>query len=238
MERIVRSVFVQRAEALLSRLRGRQRAASDVRIGLMIGVHRNLVRQIRSTKPRVQLQRVQRRHRGAALLQAWSTDWAYLTPSGLPRDLPIRAAEGEPNFETLVREHMPAVSTGTAIAELRRSGAIRLLPDEQVRFRSRSPRPAGLTEASIAAAAQHLQELAATLLHNLKSPEQQRPCEGIDPVVIDAQRLAMVRQIIARRTRNFLDTLAAELANEAPASPGAQGVQVGVTVFSHEPTTD
>ena len=60
MERVLRAVFVDRAERLLSQDRSRARSANDLRIGLMIGVHRNFVREIRTTKPRVQLEKVQR----------------------------------------------------------------------------------------------------------------------------------------------------------------------------------
>ncbi|HVA41821.1 MAG TPA: hypothetical protein VNF49_14225, partial [Candidatus Binataceae bacterium] len=85
MERIVRSVFVEQATRLLSGGRGRQ-TPSDVRIALMIGVDRNLVQKIRTTKRPEQLRRVQRRHRTTALLEAWATDWRFLTSAGSPRD--------------------------------------------------------------------------------------------------------------------------------------------------------
>ncbi|MGH8254603.1 MAG: DUF6502 family protein [Steroidobacteraceae bacterium] len=234
MERILRSVFVERAERLLTETRGSRRPDSDVRIALIIGVHRNFVRQIRATKPRVQLEKVQRRHRGDALLQAWATDWQFLTSAGLPRDLPMYAPEGEASFDALVRQCLPGVSTGTVMTELRRSGAIRQLPDERVRLRARTARPPGMTEASIAAAAQRLEQLAATQLHNLTVPDQPRFCEGLDGVAVDAQRLAIVRQTIARRAQNFLDSLAAELVSEAAPNSANPTVRVGLTVFSHE----
>ena len=236
MERVLRAVFVDRAERLLSQDRSRARSANDLRIGLMIGVHRNFVREIRTTKPRVQLEKVQQRHRGAALLQAWASDWQFLTATGQPRDLPVRASEGEsPSFEKLVRQYMSGVSTGTAIAELRRWGAIRLLPDEQVRLRSRTSRPLGMTEASIATLSEQVRDLTSTLLHNLKMPEDQRFCDGVPEVGIDVQRLALVKQMIAKRARHFLDALAAELNDEAmTSSRKAQKVKVGLTIYSYE----
>jgi Family of unknown function (DUF6502) len=235
MERVLRAVFVDRAEQLLSKAVGRRRGASDVRIGLMIGVHRNFVRQIRTTKPRVLLQKVQGRHRGAALLQAWATDWQFLNAAGQPRDLPIRAPEGVPSFEMLVRRHMSGVSAGTAIAELRRSGAIRLLPDEQVRFRSHTPRPLGITEASIASVSERLQELMSTLLNNLRSPEHQRFFEGVDEVRIDAQRLAVVMQVVAKRAHHFIDALSTELGDEAVTySTTDRTAKIGLRIFVYE----
>lgn len=203
----------------------------------MIGVHRNLVRQIRSTKPRVQLEKVQHRHRGTALLHAWASDWRFLTAAGHPRDLPIRAAPGQTSFETLVRRHMPGVSTGTAIAELKRSGAVRLLPDDQIRLRSRSARPAGITSANVAVVSDRLSLLASTLLHNLKNPEDQRFCESLKELRIDPQRLAVVRQTISERARVFFDALTAELSNEELTSEEkARAVQVGLVICAYEST--
>ena len=231
MERILRGVFVQRAERLLSTSRGGERGASDLRIGLLTGVHRNFVRQIRATKPRVRLQKVQQRHRADALLQAWATDWQYLTPAGSPRQLPIDAPRGEPSFAALVEQHMPRVSPRSAIAVLRRSGAVQLLPDEQVRLRSRSARPAGISEVSINAASTQLAELLATLLHNLKAPDQQLFCDSIEPVTVDPKRLALVRQTIAKRAQNFIDLLTEELSTETSGEPAGQ--IIGLTVFCH-----
>lgn len=238
MERVLRAVFVRRAEQLLSSSSRHGRSSSDTRVGLMIGVHRNFVRAIRTTRPQVQLEKVQHRHRGSALLQAWASDWQFLSTAGHPRDLPIRGAPGEPSFEMLVRRHMSGVSTGTAIAELQRSGAVRLLPDERIRLRSRTARPYGITAASIAAASERIRELVSTLLHNLKAPEDQRFCESVNELQIDPQRLALVRQVIAKRARTFLDALTGELNNETlkPLAPDgkAQAVRVGLMICAHE----
>lgn len=233
MERILRSVFVERAADSLSGVSGRG-GPSDVRIGLMIGVDRNLVRKIRTTKRPDQLRNVQRRHRITALLEAWATDWRFLNSAGHPRDLAIQDADGEASLSMLVRQYMPAVSTGTAIAELRRAGVIRLLPDERVRLRSRTPRPTGFTESSVSTVGERLAELASTLLSNLGSPGEQRLFERIEPLWIDAQRLPLARLTLAKRTRTFLDSLSAELANEAVGPASGSKVLIGLTVFSSE----
>ena len=235
MERLLRGVFVRRAEQLLFRNSPRTRSASDTRIALIIGVHRNFVRKIRTTKPRAQLDKVQHRHRGAALLEAWTTDWQFLTAAGYPRDLPIRSSSEEPSFEMLVRRHMSGVSLGTAIAELRRFGAIRLLPDEQIRLRSRSAKPSGITAANISTMSERVGQLASTLLHNLKAPQDQRLSEGLAAVWIDQQRLPFVRQTLMKRARAFLDGLTAELSDEvATSKERARRVQLGLMVFGYE----
>ena len=201
----------------------------------MIGVHRNFVRQIRNTKARVQLEKVQHRHRGSRLLQAWATDWQFLTAAGLPRDLPIRADPPEPSFQMLVRKHMPGVSIGIAIAELRRSGAVSLLPDEQIRLRSRSARPAMISSATIATVSERMRDFASTLLHNLKRSEDQRFCASLDELQIDPQRVAVVRHIITKRGQVFLDELATELSYEAQKSDArTRTLRIGLTMFGYE----
>lgn len=235
MERLLRTVFVNRAHKVLSSGARRARSPSDVRIGLMIGVHRNFVREIRTTRPRARLEKLERRHRATALLQAWTSDWQFMTAAGQPRDLPIRAMQDEPSFEMLVQRYMPGVSTGTAIAELRRSGAVRLLPDEQIRLRSANPRPSVMTSASVSIVSERMRQLASTLLHNMKKPEDARICEALDDVHVAADRLPVVRQILVRRSRNFMDALTAELANEAlPKGTDKRSVKVGLIICSHE----
>jgi hypothetical protein len=201
----------------------------------MIGVHRNFVREIRTTRPRARLEKVEGRHRGAALLQAWASDWQFLTAEGHPRDLPIRAVKEEPSFEMLVKRYMPGVSAGTAIAELRRSGAIRLLPDEQIRLRSTSPRPSGMTAAGLSVAGERMRQLASTLMHNMNRPEDTRLCEALEEVRVAPDRLAVVRQILAKRSRNFVEALTAELKGEAmPNSTAKQPLTVGLMICSYE----
>lgn len=235
LERILRSVFVERAAALLDRTASRRRGGgpSDLRIGLMIGVSRNIVHSIRASR-RFQVEETRRPHPGEALLKAWTTDWTYLTEAGLPRELPIYGVGREVSFEALVRSHLRGVSTGTALAELRRCGAVQLIPDERVRLLSRTMRSVGIGHASIAAAAERLQDLGATVLHNLAAKDAARFCEAMDGLDVAAERVGIARQTIARRARDFLDGLAAELASLAPTSASAPRLKIGLTVFAHE----
>lgn len=234
MERLLRGVFVECAAQTLARARGSGKRPSDLRIGLMIGVHRNFVREIRGTKPSIRLRQVQPRHRADALLQEWATDWRYLTPAGLPRDLPIQAPKEEPSFTSLTNRHMPGVTAKTAIAELRRCGAIQLLPDEQVRLRSRTVRLSGVTDASMSDAGTRLSHFANTLLHNVRHPERRRFCESTETGGLEQGRLPLVQQTIARRAQSFLDGLSEELSGESEPKTGESAGSLGVTVFCYE----
>src|SRR6185437_6211190 len=228
MERILRGVFVDRAEfALAQNSTTRKAKASDLKIGLMTGVHRNFVNQIRATRPHARLQQVQGRHRGDALLGAWSTEGPYLTSAASPRDLPIKGPEGVPSFGALVSRYMPGVRPSTAITELRRSGAIQLLPDERVRLRSSSVGHRGISAPSVAAAGSKLSRLARNLMHNLRSADQSWFCKTVELRSIDERRIPMIRQTIAKRSQSFLDVLANEFTEEKTSNAVDAGVPFG-----------
>lgn len=231
MERMLRGLFVERAELTLRK--SPRIKPTDSGIALMIGVHRSIVRAVRTTKPRTRLKQVEQRHRGDALLYAWATEWEYLTTAGTPKELPIHLNAEGPSFAALARRYMPGIALGTVLSELRRSGSIQLLPDDTVRLRSRKSRHPGLTEASLAEAGARMAELAATLTHNLTSLTEQRLCEGTGTVLVPADRLPLLRQTIARRTQNFLDSLKDEILAEA-AMTSPEGVQISIVTFLSE----
>jgi hypothetical protein len=80
-----------------------------------------------------------------------------------------------------------------------------------------------------------MRDLASTLIHNLKTPEDQRFCEGLNQIQIDSSRLAVVRQTIAKRSRSFMDALMAELNEEALTSAlSEKTVKVGLLVCAIE----
>jgi hypothetical protein len=129
---------------------------------------------------------------------------------------------------------MPGVRPSTAIAELRRSGAIQVLPDERLRLRSRSVGNRGISASSVAVAGSKLSRLATNLMHNLKDTEQSWFCETIEHPGIDERRLPLIRQTLAKRSQNFLDALTGELTGEEHSGAADTAVPVGVTVFYHE----
>jgi len=235
MESLVRSVFVHQAVALLEktpRKKNSKRPASDVRVGLVTGLHRNDVRKIRATKPRVEPKRTERRNRAGQILKAWFEDPRFLGDHGQPRDLPINASAEEPSFEELVRNFLPNVSVGSALGELRRSGAVQLLPDEIVRVRSRSPRTAGLTAASVASATDKMAALAYTVFHNVLHRDEQFINEESEVVRIPRSRLPLVRAILERRIAAFLEAIEKELSVEPKGSEDS--IQMRIMVFAHE----
>ena len=231
MERVLRGVFIEQAERALAGPGDRE--ASDLRVGLMTGVHRNFVREIRATKPRARLQKVHRRHKGDALLHAWATDWEFLTSAGTPRELPIQPKPDQASFASLAARYMPNVAPRTAVAELERAGLVQTLDGDHVRLRSRSARPLGVNEANLTEAGTKLAGFASTLLHNLKHPDDARVCEYSELIEIPTKRLPVVRRTITKRAQNFLDGLTGEIQHEADTEV-IETTAIRVTVFCHE----
>ncbi len=235
LESLVRSVFVHQAIALLARKAKRKqdrRAVSDVRVGLATGLHRNEVRKIRGAKPRVEPKKLGRRHRALRILRGWTEDWRFLNDSGQPRELPLHPLEDEPSFEELVRKYMPGAAVGSALSELRRSGTIQLLPDEMVRVLSRTPRPIGLNATSLADATDKVAALAHTVFRNLLERDGQLVCGESEVVEVARARLPLVRKVLERRVRTFLDTLAKELSVEEKDT--SEAVKMRIVVFAPE----
>jgi hypothetical protein len=78
--------------------------ASDVRVGLAVGLHRNEVRRLRSSRDYAGMVKRQRRHRAGRLMVGWTTDPKFTTAGGQPKDLPITSDESGPTFEDLGRK--------------------------------------------------------------------------------------------------------------------------------------
>lgn len=237
LESLVRGVFVHRARERLAQQGSDARAASDVRVSLATGVHRNFVRQILAQAPQIAPERTDKRHRTSRLLRAWHSDQRYLDNSWHPRELPIQATDKEPGFADLVRRHMPGISTGVALEELRRAGTVQLLAGDRVRVRSRSYRAAGVNLASVHDAAMRTRDLMQTLLFNMHKPEVPRICEDMAVIAVDKSRAAAAMHVINKRVKTFVETLEHELA-ATTATTGSKGrgevVQLGLTVYSWE----
>jgi hypothetical protein len=137
-ESLLRSVFVHKARAWLT-AQGHGKLASDARVALVTGVHRNFVRQILSEPPQVARGRERRGYLSGRVLQSWRTLAPYCNESGKPRDLPEKGPE--PSFATLVASSLPAASPGVVLEELIRAGIVESLSDHRVRVRSGRARP-------------------------------------------------------------------------------------------------
>jgi len=234
-ESLLRSVFVHTARLWLARDGAAAADPSDVRVALVTGVHRNFVRRILAEPPRIAATREQKGHRTDRLLEAWYSDPQYLDSSGKPRDLSEK--DQEPSFHSLAQQYAPGVAPSLVLTELRRAGLVQMLSEHRVRVRSRYFRTRGINAASVVEMGQQARELLATLTHNLRQPEAPLFCESMPTIEVDATRAPFVRDLITRRTGNFLAAMEQELAVEASGARRRRSrrrVRIGLTAIATE----
>jgi hypothetical protein len=231
-ESLLRSVFVHKAKAMLAKAAASSGSASDVRIALVTGVHRNFVRRLLAEPPRIAAARAHKGHRTDRLLEAWHVDPIYLDSNGKPRDLP-EAGEA-PSFASLANKYVPGTPPRVILDELRRSQIVQQLAEHRLRVLSRRFRMRGVNSGNIRELSARAQGLLETLTHNLRQPQEQLVCDSMRPVEIDADRMAAVTDLIARRSANFMNSMAQELSPEAPRSRHAKArkrVTIGLVTF-------
>jgi hypothetical protein len=234
LETMLRAVFVRRALAKLPPTGRLGKPASDVRVGLAVGLHRNEVRRLRSSRDYAGMVKRQRRHRAGRLMVGWTTDPKFTTAGGQPKDLPITSDESGPTFEDLARTYLPGISAGSALRELRRHSLVQILPDEIVRLRRLRTRPAGLSAANIAQASGALQRLTSTLLFNLGHADTPRLHMEMKDLSVLRARLPLVRAVLDRRARTFVHALDDELRVESSVRRGGPKSRVGLVVLAWE----
>jgi hypothetical protein len=234
-ESLLRSLFIHKARQWLAASSADGEQPSDVRVSLVTGVHRNFVRRILAEPPRIAAARERKKHRTARLLEAWHTDPAYLDSSGKPRDLSRK--EPEPSFSTLASTYVPGAAPGVVLQELHRAGVVQFLSDERVRVRSRTFRVHGVNAAGMSELGSRGKELLETLIHNLREPDLRILCDSMSAIEVDAGRVPVIRDLIARRAGNFLAAIEQELAIEAGLShrkKSKRRVRIGLTAFESE----
>jgi hypothetical protein len=232
LESILRAVFVKRAIVKLPALRTSSKPASDVRVGLAAGLHRNEVRRIRSVKEEFTLEKRQRRRRTERLIAGWATDTRFINSGGHPRDLPLISPDRGPSFHELASKYLPGVSPGTAVRELRRQDLIQVLPDEVVRLRASVSGSSGFSASTIASAGKRLQRLASTILFDAQGSDSGKLYKEINILDISPQILPLVRRTLERRTQVFLDAIERELQSHASGGRKRRRVRIGISVVS------
>jgi len=234
METILRATFVRRARIKLPPARTSRKPASDVRVGLAAGLHRNEVRRIRTAKEELTLDKKRRRGRTERLIVGWSTDPRFANSGGHPRDLPLTTYDHGPSFQELSSQYLPGVSMGTAVRELRRQGMIQVLPDEVVRLHALTSRNTGPDPTNMANAAKQLQRVASTILY--QSAGGDNIYREINNLKIAPKNLPLIRQLLERRTQVFLVGIERELRSlpKYKATPNSSEIGVSVVTWQQD----
>jgi uncharacterized protein DUF6502 len=232
-ESLFRSVFVHEAQKWLAAKNRIGRPPSDARIALITGVHRNFVRDLLLEAPKIAKSRQRRRGGADSLLKAWSANPRYLDGSGRPRDLSIKGSGA--SFQTLAATYLPGSAPGVIMDELRRTGAVEELPGGRVRFRNRSYLSEGINLSTMSDFALRVRAFMQTLMHNLRFPGDRLFVESIKTVAIEADRVAVVREVLNQRAATFLARIEQEFAGVTGSNGNGRKQRkqrVGLTIFS------
>jgi Family of unknown function (DUF6502) len=237
MESLLRVAFVQRAFEKLPRHANSGRGPSDSRVGIAAGVHRTEVTRIRTAggtaSARETMETKERLYsKSARVLHGWKTDSRFTTSGGLPLDLPVERNKQRRSFEDLVEKYAPGNHPGTVLKELRRRGNVELLDDEIIRFKSSTTRSKGVTSANVSQAAKRMKRLGETLFQNILEPEQARLYDETGKIDLTAEQLALLRPVIERRAKTFLQALESEFGLRRAPEKGIESKTFGVGVFS------
>ena len=212
-ESLLRGLIVHTARDWLAAQNGGV-TPSDVRVALVTGVHRNFVHEILSEPVKIAPSRESRAYLHGKLLRAWHTDPGYRDDNGKPRDLPEKGAP--PSFAGLVAAYLPeGTSFDFVLQELERAGAVESLSHHRVRVRSRTWRAPGLNLDSVSAFGVQAKALLTTLTGRLSDPKRRPYCDSTPVITVGADRIAIVREVVARRANNLIRSLEEELAIEA-----------------------
>jgi len=216
-ESLMRGLFVHRARDSLASQAGGV-APTDVRLALVTGVHRNFVRRILSEPPVISSEREGRAYLPGRVLRGWQTDPLYRDEGGKPRDIPEEGPA--PSFAALTAEYLSGRSASTVLQELIRSGAVQSLEAHRVRLRSRAARRPGLNLESVTVYGLQARALLATLTARLCDPQAAAFLEVTPVFGIAADRMPLIRDVVARRAGTFLTGLEHELSRESKGSRG------------------
>jgi hypothetical protein len=109
---------------------------TDSLISMVTGVHRKEVRRLRELQGSEEAERnpMAGVNMAARVIGTWVSVAVFLDAAGDPLILPLRAPEGQPSFETLMRAAKIDMRARTIIDELLRAGAIEQMPDEQFKL--------------------------------------------------------------------------------------------------------
>jgi hypothetical protein len=237
IESLLRATFVQRAFAKLPRHATTGRGPSDSRVSLAAGVHRSEVSRIREaggTASATGTMKTKERlySKSARILAGWTSDPRFTTSGGQPLDLPKERNKQHKSFEDLVDKYAPGNHPGSVLKELKRRGNVELIEPGIIRFKSLSTRTSGATKANVAQAAKRMKRLGETLFQNILETQQARVYLETKSILLSAKELALIRPVLERRAKTFLEALEAEFRARSATSLHDNAKKVGVTVFS------
>jgi len=211
----------------------RGRPTNISRVAILTGLDRREVARLRR---RATEQRTAQGYmsKPTQLLHAWYHDSQYLDSSGNPRDLELEGAQG--SFAELVRQYAPGIPLVAMLKELRAAGAVADLDGQRLRALKRSYVPHELSENLVRLWGSVLQDVGATLEHNLSRQKAELPRfdRRALSLRVDPKALPEFREMLEGEGQAFLERVdewisAHEL--ESTLHEQGRGIRLGVGVY-------
>jgi hypothetical protein len=231
---LARRTYVDVAERDFA-LKGRKQTAS--RISVITGLNRKEVARLQALNAQgdasgAELARTM--NRAAKVVVGWLHEHA--TPGDAP------AALDAEQFSELVRKHSGDMPARAVLDELRHANAVTVGEDGRYMLSSRRYVPQATDPQRIMLVGQHAADLLGAIEHNLASPPEQAylqrrvfadhiPAERVQALK-DTLREAGLRALASAR-----DLMIENDAGDAPVSPGARRVTLGVYYFEEPANT-
>jgi hypothetical protein len=212
-------------------IRGRPTNAS--RVAILTGLDRREVRKLRIVSERPRVLDPGFMSKPSQVLSGWFHDPEFLT-AGVPRDLKLRGEKG--SFAALVRRYAPGIPPVAMVKELQAAGTVEKVGSNKLRALKRTYIPRELNENQIRLWGSVLQDVGATLEHNLTRSGTERPRfeRRALNLSIDRKALPEFEAFLAKEGQSFLervdDWLAAHQVDPSCASERTS-IRLGAGVY-------
>jgi hypothetical protein len=182
------------------------------------------------------------RQRAERVLTGWWTDPSFQdTTTGGPAILPVRG--GRRSFAALVDRYSgERWRIATILDELLRVKAVRRLSDGRLEALSRTYATVRWDPDGVIAFGEHVAELTATLLHNLKYPARARYVRRVVNARLDPRYVPMLRRDLELQAEALVDSQGDALNDSLHTLKGKRGepepASLGLTVYVFESQDD
>lgn len=230
---LVRDRAVRSAAERVARESGRK---NNSRVAIITGLARaEIARILDSNEPSFGSRGEQ--HPARRVLAAWHENQRFLAANGDPAILPIFGKRK--SFEKLVAAHSGGIPVRAMLDQLTQISAVEILPEQQVKAKSRVPIFKGMTGSAIVNIGERAGDLLGTLKYNLRTSSAPL-FEGTAFVGdVDIGMVPLVRREIAEQGSAFIDGATSLLSRsrhkrKRSSVKEASQCRVGVTVYYFE----
>lgn len=176
----------------------------------------------------------------ALVLSSWHAEDKYAVLYGLPIELPLRAPDGKPSIESLVRSHDPNAEVELVVARLVEAECIGRVESGRYAVTSRIYMPTTATAEGMRYFAEAAARYVGTLEHNLLGDSPSAEGKRLERAVfadhgIPASRVGEFQEFVKQQWQNFANPIDNWLNAPGPnaSSPDEEIVETGVGVYHY-----